>query len=228
MERLERLRRILLRDPDNAVSVRDLCRTYGMERWELLQAEAAGWIQMDLRKPPTGRPSRVCRINRERKVNKNAPAELPRYRGDRNRPLSQREREFLNLYLFPYGMPRDFGGGYSAAWAYQKVYGRFRTVAVASARSAGARLARRSWMWAARMLDCRLSNDARDWPEDMRSHGRAWSCLVLLLDSVFLDWPREVVVAVARARTIGPAVESLKKHPLLKSRAREFVCAAGD
>jgi hypothetical protein len=227
LERLHRLYSILVRIPGHAVSVRDLCRTYGMKRWELSQAEATGWIEFQKRKPPTGRPSLLCQIRK--KVNTNAPAKLPPLRGRRNRSLSLREREFLNLYLCPYGVSILVGNGHSAAWAYRKVYGRHRDLTEASIRSAGARLARRPWMWAARILSCRLHFFAAywDWPCDMRSHGRGWCRLVSILDSEFLDWPFDIALEVSRSRTVTEAAGFLKDHPLLSFRREDFIRLVG-
>lgn len=73
-ERLERIQHILKRAAGEAVSVRDFVRTHSVRDWELNQAAELGWVEITLRKPPTGRPSSVVTAAA---VNKSGAAKLP-------------------------------------------------------------------------------------------------------------------------------------------------------
>lgn len=73
-ERLNRLIGILDRG-NEATSIRDLYRTFGIEGWEVEQAEKLGWVRIYVRKTPLGRPS-----TRVEKVSKCHHAKLPPFR----------------------------------------------------------------------------------------------------------------------------------------------------
>jgi hypothetical protein len=60
LERLDRITDVLDRC-GGSLSLRDLCRSFRVEPWEVEQAAALGWVELEKRKPRTGRPSMVAR-----------------------------------------------------------------------------------------------------------------------------------------------------------------------
>ena len=87
-ERLGRIQSILHRQA-GALPIRDFVRSYSVREWELLQAAALGWIKIEMRKPRTGRPSRIIR-----EVSKPQAAKLPPYRWQIEKPISIRHWNF--------------------------------------------------------------------------------------------------------------------------------------
>ncbi len=83
-ERLDRLLRVLQRQ-GGSETVRQLVRSFGLWRWEIEQAEQLGWIALEIRKPPTGRPSLVAR-----EVSNPTAAKLPPWRYQIPKPISHR------------------------------------------------------------------------------------------------------------------------------------------
>ncbi|MBV5345425.1 MAG: hypothetical protein JZU63_07795, partial [Rhodoferax sp.] len=71
LERLNRIQHVLNKNA-GVVTVRDFARSFSVWEWELEQAAALGWIQIETRKPPVGRPSRIVKI-----VSKPDTAKLP-------------------------------------------------------------------------------------------------------------------------------------------------------
>jgi hypothetical protein len=87
-ERLDRILSILDRNA-GALTVREFDRTYSVRRWEIDQAAALGWIAFEIRKPRTGRPSRIATI-----VSKPQAAKLPPYRWQIEKQISIRHWNF--------------------------------------------------------------------------------------------------------------------------------------
>ena len=73
-ERLARIQRVLNKSAGD-LTVRDFARSFSVWEWELEQAAALGWIQIETRKPRTGRPSRIVK-----RVSETHAAKLPPYR----------------------------------------------------------------------------------------------------------------------------------------------------
>jgi len=87
-ERLTRIQHVLNKN-DGELSVRDFARTFSVWEWELEKAAALGWIQIETRKPRTGRPSRYVKI-----VSKPDTAKLPPYRWQIDQPIRIRHWNF--------------------------------------------------------------------------------------------------------------------------------------
>jgi hypothetical protein len=87
-ERLERIQR-LLNQHAGVLTVRTLTRSYHVWSWEIEQAAALGWIQIETRKPHTGRPSRIVKS-----VSKPEGAKLPLYRWQIEKPIRIRHWNF--------------------------------------------------------------------------------------------------------------------------------------
>lgn len=92
----ERLLRILsiLDRKGGEVSVRDLYRTFGIFEWEVMQAEALGWLTITTVKPTTGRPAVIAK-----KVSNPVAAKLPPPRWDIPSDISFRHWNFVFAYL---------------------------------------------------------------------------------------------------------------------------------
>lgn len=90
-ERLQRIQRVLERTAGQAMSVRDLSRSHGVEKWELEQAAELGWVEITLRKPTTGRPSRVAGL---REHSGTPSAKVPPLRRDIGKMISCRHHHF--------------------------------------------------------------------------------------------------------------------------------------
>jgi hypothetical protein len=60
-ERLARIQHVLKKN-GGELTIRDFARTYSVWEWELEQAAELGWIQIKVKKPRTGRPSRVAKL----------------------------------------------------------------------------------------------------------------------------------------------------------------------
>lgn len=86
-ERVVRIRQIL-DCSGGMLSIRYLARMHGVKAWEVEQAAALGWLQIETRKPRIGRPSRIVRI-----VSGSTSAKLPPSRSEIERPI--RTRHFL-------------------------------------------------------------------------------------------------------------------------------------
>jgi hypothetical protein len=87
-ERLARIQRVLNKNA-GVLTVRTLARSYHVQPWEIEQAAALGWIQIETRKPHTGRPSRIAKT-----VSKPEGAKLPPYRWEIERPIRIRHWNF--------------------------------------------------------------------------------------------------------------------------------------
>ena len=87
-ERLARIQSVLNKN-GGKLTVRDFARSFSVWEWELKQAAALGWIQIEMRKPPTGRPSRIVKI-----VSKPEGAKLPPYRWQIEKPIRIRHWNF--------------------------------------------------------------------------------------------------------------------------------------
>jgi hypothetical protein len=87
----ERLTRILglLERHGGSLRVRDFARTFGVWDWELEQAAALGWLEIVVKKPHIGRPSRFVQI-----VNNRLSAKFPPWRAEIDRPISVRHFRF--------------------------------------------------------------------------------------------------------------------------------------
>lgn len=90
-ERLARIQRILNKNA-GALTVRDFVRSYHVYEWEIEQAAALGWIQIETRKPNTGRPSRIVR-----EVSRPEGAKLPPYRWQMEKPIKFNHARFAML-----------------------------------------------------------------------------------------------------------------------------------
>lgn len=87
-ERLERIQRVLNKC-GGVLPIRTFARTYSVWPWELEQAAALGWIEFSVRKPATGRPSRMVKS-----VSKPEAAKLPPWRCQIEKPISIRHQFF--------------------------------------------------------------------------------------------------------------------------------------
>jgi hypothetical protein len=87
-ERLARIQHILNKNA-GVVTVRDFARSFSVWELELEQAAALGWIQIETRKPNTGRPSRIVKI-----VSKPDTAKLPPFRWQIEKPIRIRHWNF--------------------------------------------------------------------------------------------------------------------------------------
>lgn len=214
-------------------TLRDLERRHRFWPHMIEAAAAAGVVCIEIRQPATGRPSRVAVLHAEM-VNKTPSAKLPLFsdqsaidrvagcisalprRRDLPVPLTIREELFLMNYWCRNGIGGGFFGPrglHSAADAYWSVYGQGGRLKWASAKSAGARLARRPWMRAAWLLSRRLSGCGQPFrfPDDMRSAGRGWRSLIQQLDRKFFSWPPDVTYALRHTRTLPEALERLRE-----------------
>jgi hypothetical protein len=104
-ERLERIQRILNKNA-GAVTVREFARSFGVWEWELEQAAALGWIQIETRKPRTGRPSRIVK-----RVSETHSAKLPPYRWQIDKPIRIR-----HWYFALHSVYSAIRGGSSFLW----------------------------------------------------------------------------------------------------------------
>lgn len=142
-ERLDRIRRILTRN-SGTLTVREFARSFSVWEWEIEQAAALGWIQIETRKPRTGRPSRIVR-----EVSKPCTAKLPPYRWQIEKPISIRHARFAMLSTCGMHRGSRLGPGLPCTTdIYQHAYPRAlkRNAAAASA----SRLRRRNDVKAAR------------------------------------------------------------------------------
>ena len=118
-ERLNRISAILSSHPDG-LSVREFARSFSVWSWELEQAAELGFVQIETRKPHTGRPARIVE-----NVSKTTTAKLPLYRWQIEKPISIRHDNFARVvaqYTVPYGC--RFSGMALACTtdAYQKAF----------------------------------------------------------------------------------------------------------
>jgi hypothetical protein len=67
-ESLDRLLLILERE-GGAETRRQLSRLYSFQSWEIEEAEAMGFVRIEMRKPKTGRPSKVARLSKSQPRN---------------------------------------------------------------------------------------------------------------------------------------------------------------
>lgn len=86
-ERLNRILRIL--GKHGTLPVREFARTFSVWEWEIEQAAALGWVEIETRKPRTGRPSRVVKM-----VSKTLAAKLAPWRCQIEKPISCRHWNF--------------------------------------------------------------------------------------------------------------------------------------
>lgn len=122
---------------------RDLSRLNGVEWWEINQAEEKKFIVTEIRKPPTGRPSKWVMLSNKKNVNQTHPTKLLPSRASLGRRILSQEWEFAFWYAIgdlgagngPFGFKRR-------AWtAYQKAYPSCSSAA--SARASASRLLKR-------------------------------------------------------------------------------------
>ena len=118
-ERLARIQRVLNKNA-GALTVRDFVRSFSVWEWELEQAAALGWIQIETKKPHTGRPSRIVRT-----VSQSHPAKLPPWRCQIEKEISTRH------WLFALKSIGCIKGGRNFIWrfpplvdAYQRAFPR--------------------------------------------------------------------------------------------------------
>jgi hypothetical protein len=104
-ERLARIQRVLHQNA-GALTVRDFARSYHVYEWEIEQAAALGWIQIETKKPRTGRPSRIAKI-----VSKPEGAKLPPYRWQIEKPIRIRHWNFAFHSVYS-----SIRGGSSFLW----------------------------------------------------------------------------------------------------------------
>ena len=217
-EDARRLCATLLRRYDGTLALRELNRRHRFPAHVTDAAAAAGIIRIEKRQPYTGRPSRVAVLEPDA-VNKCVTAKLP-HRCERPLPLNFREESFLCEYIRRWGT-KHLGGGRgsgSAAHAYRKAYGKHRAITAASARSAGARLARRPWMKAAFYLDRKgMLYGQRQLPADLRSSAREWLELVRAVNASFADWPADVRAVLRSVKTYPEAIKALAQLPRFNS-----------
>ena len=87
-ERLDRIHRILSRHA-GVLPVREFARSFSVWEWEIEQAAALGFIKIEIRKPRTGRPSRIVQ-----QVSEPHTAKLPPYRCQIDQPILFRHQLF--------------------------------------------------------------------------------------------------------------------------------------
>jgi hypothetical protein len=104
-ERLARIQRVLNSNA-GAVTVRDFARSFSVWEWELEEAATLGWIQIETRKPHTGRPSRIVR-----EVSRPDAAKLPPYRWQIDKPIRIR-----HWYFALHSVYSAIRGGSSFLW----------------------------------------------------------------------------------------------------------------
>lgn len=146
-ERLNRISAILSRHPDG-LSVREFTRSFSVWSWELEQAAELGFVQIETRKPRTGRPARVAVS-----VSKPQAAKLPPYRSEMTKGISVRHWNFALQSVAISPKDNQFGFGIQTnVQAYLRVY---RGSTYASARASASRLRRhpdvracRQWFYA--------------------------------------------------------------------------------
>ena len=90
-ERLARIQHFLNKN-GGELTVRDFARTFSVWECELEQAAELGWIQIETRKPHTGRPSRIVR-----EVSRPEGAKLPPYRWQIEKPIKFNHARFAML-----------------------------------------------------------------------------------------------------------------------------------
>lgn len=87
-ERLKRINAILARYP-HGLSVRQFARTFSVWRWEIERAAELGFVQIETRKPRTGRPALVVsRVSED--VSETKTAKLPPFRDAIPKPIRHR------------------------------------------------------------------------------------------------------------------------------------------
>jgi hypothetical protein len=147
-ERLNRLLLVLARQ-GGTETLRQLERRFGVGRWEVEQAATHGWVDIETRKPRTGRPSQIVRVC------KTPSAKLPPWRIQIEREISIRHWWFALRCTH-----QAIKGGSNWFWrippyvdAYQRTYGNARSRA--GARASMSRLlkhpdvkAARAWWYA--------------------------------------------------------------------------------
>ena len=97
-ERLDRLRSVLDRQ-GGTETLRKLTRRFAIFPAEIDAAEALGWVEIDTRKPRTGRPSRIARLSESQ------AAKLPPWRSQIPRPIKHLHWRFAFLSVYQ-GVPR--------------------------------------------------------------------------------------------------------------------------
>jgi len=225
-------------------TLRDLERRHRFWPHMVEAAAVAGVVCIEIRRPATGRPSRVAVLHAEM-VNKTPSAKLPLFpekhgrnlvadrlpalphRSDLPMPLTIREKLFLMNYWCRNGIGSGFFGPrglHSAADAYRSVYGQGGRLKWVSAKSAGARLARRPWIRAAWFLDHRLQGTGGrlHWPDDMRSACHPWIQLIVEMDAAFdRSWPYDVAHVIRHAHTVWEAKDRLAKLDRFADREKQ-------
>ena len=126
-ERLARIQRVLNKNA-GALTVRDFARSFSVWEWELEEAAALGWIQIETRKPRTGRPSRIVR-----NVSNPDTAKLPPYRWEIEKHVSHRHWMFALHSTASVEHGCRWIGIPCRTDAYQKMYSKARKRRAASA-----------------------------------------------------------------------------------------------
>ncbi len=143
-ERLNRILAVLDRE-DGACSVRDLSRTYGIEKWEVEQAADAGWVSICQHKPRVGRSSFVAG-----KLSKTPSAKLPPMRYAIPHEMSIRHDRFAWESVSVVAKRNAFGFGLqSATNAYLRAFPACKSRAAAAVNAS--RLMKRPMIRAARL-----------------------------------------------------------------------------
>jgi hypothetical protein len=122
-ERLNRILTLLERNPEG-LSVRTFARTFSVWRWEIDQAVELGFVALETRKPPAGRPSLIAQ-----KVSNCHAAKLPPCRAALPPTLRNRQERFAFWSVF---MDNGFAAPVKAK-AYQKAFASARSYAGAAA-----------------------------------------------------------------------------------------------
>jgi hypothetical protein len=149
------------------VTVRDLVRSYGFFEWEIEEAKLLGWVQISIRKPAVGRPSRIAE-----KLSNPVAAKLPPWRHQIPEEITIRHWRFA---LESIGIVPTSGlFGFRLATqleAYQKAFPDSRSKAGASA--SASRLMRRldvrlMRQWLRSSIRGPMPNTVRELMEDLR------------------------------------------------------------
>jgi hypothetical protein len=168
-ERLNRLLLVLTRQ-GGSETFRQLERRFGVWRWEVEQAAALGWVEIETCKPRTGHPSQIVRVRRS------PSAKLPPCRWQIEKEISHRHWIFamrctLKAVKRGHGAFGPFGA--SGCWtdAYQHTFGKAKSRA--GARASASRLIRRQDIKAMRAWWYAKINQRIPLNEDMPKTTRA-------------------------------------------------------
>lgn len=169
-ERLHRLLSVLTRQ-GGTETARQLFRRFAIFPAEIAEAEALGWVEIETRKPRTGRPSRVVRLS------DSPTAKLPPWRWQIEKPISHRHWRFARASVYGGvlgGMPKY--GLRPLVAVYREMFPAARSEAGAAASCS--RLLHRPHVFAARQYCfARLSGEIPRWDYFPETASEIWAIL---------------------------------------------------